>query len=268
MRLKFIVSYDGTPFSGWQSQPSGKGVQDLIEKAFLQIVGKRVLVHGAGRTDAGVHALGQCAHVDVPDARIDSAIWRRALNANLPREIRILKTYQTDLNFHARFSAIGKIYRYRIWNSDVVPPLECNRVWQVISPLDFNILRSSAVLFEGRHNFASFSANGRKSRSDSVRTIRRIRITRQSANEIRLTFEGEGFLYKMVRMLTGALVRMAQGKEAAVSHLLAFPTATKKNRYVAPACGLYLVRVLYASEIFKTKRLERETMVYSRRTIK
>ncbi len=251
MRLRLIISYDGTPFSGWQSQPDGNAVQDIVEKAFLSIVGERVVVHGSGRTDAGVHALGQCAHADVPEGRMNLGDWCRALNAHLPREIRVLKTYRADANFHARWSAKGKIYRYRIWNRDIMSPLECNRTWHVPGPLNFELLCSSAALFEGKHNFAAFSANRGKryagKQGQSERLIRRVQVTRYTGRDIRLTFVGEGFLYKMIRMLTGAAIRVAQGKESPewISKALAFPGETKKNQFVAPAHGLYLVRVLY-----------------------
>lgn len=250
MRLKLIISYHGAAFFGWQSQLRGGAVQDVIEKAFFRIVSQRVVVHGAGRTDAGVHALGQCAHVDVPDDKMDLSHWRRALNANLPGEVRILEARRVIPDFHARFSATGKIYRYRIWNSEVVPPLERGRVWQVPGPLDFEILRANAAIFEGRHDFTSFSANGKMAIRNSVRTVRMVRITRHPYGEIRLTFEGEGFLYKMVRMMTGALIRVGQGKEDGhwISGLLASSTVAKRNQYVAPAHGLYLVRVLYGKK--------------------
>jgi len=247
MRLKLIISYDGAPFLGWQSQLEGDTVQGSIERAFLKIAGKRVVVHGASRTDAGVHALAQCAHADVPDGKMDLSDWRRALNANLPEAVRILKVLQTPSDFHARFASIGKIYRYRVWNSEVLPPLERGRVWHVPNFLDFGMLRSNAALFEGRHNFISFSVNGRNTDS-TVRTLYTVRISRYPGGEVRLTFEGEGFLYKMVRILTGTLVRLGQKKEDIgwISKLLLGSSVKKrKSLYIAPAQGLYLVRVLY-----------------------
>lgn len=253
MRLRLIISYDGTPFSGWQSQPSGNAVQDILEKAFWGIMGERVVVHGAGRTDAGVHAMGQCAHVDVPEGKMSLGDWRRALNAHLPREIRVLKAYRADANFHARWSAKAKIYRYRIWNGEVMSPLDCNRIWHVPGPLDFELLCSSVALFEGKHNFAAFSANRGKKyiarQGSSERVLQRVQVTRYTRRDIRLTFVGEGFLYKMVRMLTGAAVRVAQGKENLewIFKALAFLGETKKNQFVAPAHGLYLVRVCYGT---------------------
>ncbi len=260
MRLKLTMGYEGTPFSGWQSQSDGNAVQDVIEKAFLRIIGKRVVLHGAGRTDAGVHALGQCAHADVPEGSMNLMDWRRALNANLPAEIRIFEVCQAQSDFHARFSASGKIYRYRIWNAEIMPPLECRRAWHVPGSLNFELLRSNAALFEGRHDFTAFSANRIRAKArrtvpegDALRTIKRIQVTCSAPQEIQLMFEGEGFLYKMVRMLTGALVRVGQGKEVAdwIPTLLGSPMEVKKNRYVAPAHGLYLVKVLYSKACIK-----------------
>ena len=124
-RLKLTIAYDGSPFAGWQSQAHGRGVQDVIEKAFVDIVGSRVVVYGSGRTDARVHALGQCAHVDVPDGSLGLTDWRRALNACLPSTIRILRAQRAAGDFHARFSARGKIYRYGIRTSAVLPPSRC-----------------------------------------------------------------------------------------------------------------------------------------------
>ena len=261
MRLKLIVSYDGSAFLGWQSQLNRETVQGVIERAFYKIVGKHVTVHGAGRTDAGVHALAQCAHVDIPNKKMPLSNWRLALNANLPGTVRILKIFQATSNFHARFTAIGKIYRYRIWNSEVLPPLERGRVWHVPDLLDFAALYSHAMRFEGRHNFAPFSANGRK--TNSVRTLQAVQTRRYPSGEIRITFKGEGFLYKMIRILTGTLVRIGQKKEDAseISELLFTGSARRKGLYTAPAQGLYLVRVLYrASREEKNQKISHPTV--------
>src|SRR5438067_13518015 len=126
-RLKFIVAYDGAPFAGWQSQSHRNTVQDHLERAFERIAGTSVRVHGAGRTDAGVHALAQCAHADV--TRAAPIEWQSALNANLPHEIRVMKCSRAAASFHARFSATGKIYTYRIWNDPIQSPFEIGRSW-------------------------------------------------------------------------------------------------------------------------------------------
>src|ERR1700737_2898146 len=155
-RLKLIVAYDGAPFSGWQGQPNRNGVQDHLERALQRIGGEAVRVHGAGRTDAGGHAIAQCAHVDLVKTRLIPAQWMRALNAVLPPTIRILRCNYVSKNFHARFSAKEKLYRYRICSAQVLPPFEHGRVWHITSPLDVDLMKSVAALFVGRHDFAAF----------------------------------------------------------------------------------------------------------------
>ncbi|HEX8078295.1 MAG TPA: tRNA pseudouridine(38-40) synthase TruA [Chthoniobacterales bacterium] len=246
-RLKLIVAYDGEPFSGWQSQPNGNGVQDHLEAAFKQICAMPLRVHGAGRTDAGVHALAQCAHVDVPAKRYSPERWVSALNGLLPPTIRIMSCREAPSTFHARLSATGKIYRYRIWNRGVLPPLENGRAWHVRDPLDRSRLAAVARLFVGRHDFAAFAANRGVPVIETVRTIRRVSV-QSSGALISIDFEGEGFLYKMVRMMVGALVEVGAGKSAADEIRSRLGSGRKPgslNRTVAPAAGLYLVRVRY-----------------------
>jgi tRNA pseudouridine38-40 synthase len=247
VRLKLIVAYDGAPYSGWQSQRNGNGIQDHIEKAIAQICSEPVRVHGAGRTDAGVHALAQCAHVELPARRYGSERWRAALNGVLPPAIRIMKcTFVAD-SFHARFSAKGKVYRYRIWSGEVLPPLENGRVWHVREPLNRARIAEAAQLFAGRHDFASFAANRGAPVSDTTRTVRRLRVVARGAS-ISIEFEAEGFLYKMVRLMAGALVETGLGKASMndIQARLDHPKAAfSKTRNVAPAGGLTLVRVRY-----------------------
>ena len=251
-RLRFVVSYDGTPFGGWQIQAGKKGtVQGHLEAALAKLHrGRRVMVHGSGRTDAGVHALAQVAHADVElsgAAMASAREWLKPLNAHLPPEIRVQSASFASVNFHARFDARGKIYRYRIWNAAVMNPFELHRAWHVWNPLDLAALRSVLRCFVGKHDFAAFAANrGRGGApATTVRTIRRATLTRRGAL-ITLEFEGDGFLYKMVRLMTGAAVRVAEGKAdlAWIQRLLAHPRAAKNN-HQAPADGLYLRRVLY-----------------------
>src|SRR5438309_6981972 len=157
-RLKVIVAYDGAPFSGWQSQLNKNGIQDHLEAAFAKITGERVRVHGAGRTDAGVHALAQSAHVDLSTRRYDAGRWVSALNGVLPPAIRIMRAGFTLPSFHARFSAKAKLYRYRIWNDDVLPPLEAGRAWHVRGDLGLEAMQTAAHELLGRHDFRSFAA--------------------------------------------------------------------------------------------------------------
>lgn len=247
-RLKLTIAYDGRPFSGWQSQAGGRSVQDVIESAFAKICGEDVRIHGSGRTDAGVHARGQVAHADVPRGKHAPATWLSALNANLPAEIRVLHAARVrggSEGFHARYDARGKRYIYRIWNDGWLHPLEVGRAWHTSRTIDIATLRAAAALLVGTHDFASFAANRGKIEVNTTRTITRVRVTGR-APLITLTFEGDGFLYKMVRLLTGAIVRIAQGR--APLSLIADLFAAKgriKSPLAAPAEGLYLDRVFY-----------------------
>ena len=249
IRLKLTIAYDGARFRGWQSQATRDGVQDFLEKALAQIVGTRVVVHGSGRTDAGVHALGQVAHIDVPRDRVPPAKWAHAINACLPHEIRVLRATCAAPSFHARFDASGKIYTYRIWADTIFHPMEIGRAWFMPVPLDFARLRETAQSFVGTHDFASFAANRGQPELGTVRTITSIRMV-QRGPLITLRFEGSGFLYNMVRLLTGTLVRVAQGRMEPefICQLLAEPGKRKTN-YAAPAEGLYLTRVLYQRRV-------------------
>jgi len=246
-RLKLIVSYDGASFSGWQSQRDRNAIQDHLESAFQRISSGHVRVHGAGRTDAGVHALAQCAHVDLSQRRYEPDRWVSALNANLPPAIRILRCRFVSEKFHARFSAKGKIYRYRIWNSAVLSPFERGRVWHVINPLDFDRMIVATKEFRGEHDFASFSANRGTPEKNTIRTIRTVRIKRVGPC-ISIELDGDGFLYKMVRMIVAAVVGVGLQKLSPreIKMRLRDPReATSRHRFAAPASGLFLVRIRY-----------------------
>ncbi|MDQ6656332.1 MAG: tRNA pseudouridine(38-40) synthase TruA [Verrucomicrobiota bacterium] len=246
-RLKLIVAYDGRPFAGFQSQANGNAVQDHLERAFQEIARAPVRVHGAGRTDAGVHAIAQAAHVELVARTLDARQWVAALNTHLPATLRVLRCTYVPVTFHARFSARGKVYRYRIWNDAVLPPLDLGRAWHVPVPLDVDTMRSEAQAFLGRHNFAAFAANRGKPVEHAIRTIDGVQL-RASGRSVVLQFSGEGFLYKMVRLMTGALVRCGHGKSPAgeIVHRLRAPESSSPSaRLVAPAEGLYLVRVRY-----------------------
>ncbi|HEY5753357.1 MAG TPA: tRNA pseudouridine(38-40) synthase TruA [Chthoniobacterales bacterium] len=244
-RLHLILGYDGRPFSGWQSQPVKNGIQDHLEKAFSTILGKRVVVHGSGRTDAGVHACGQSAHADVPADHLATDRWRAALNAHLPPEIRVKQIRVVSEKFHARFSAKSKQYRYRIFNESWLDPLEIGRAWHVPGALDVTAMNEVAIILTGRHDFRAFAANRGKPEETTIRDVWKIALRKQGP-VITLTFEGEGFLYKMVRMLAAILVRAGQGKISTgeIRRLLTDPSA-KKSSHTAPAEGLYLVGVGY-----------------------
>ncbi len=255
MNLRLVVAYDGTAFRGWQSQQSGGTVQDALEAAVARIVGEHLTVHGSGRTDAGVHALAQTAHVEIPMQKNpflgrlqEPGRWVAALNDSLPHELRVMRVTRAGARFHARFSAAGKIYRYRIWHGPVLPPMHFNRAWHLYGELDREILRELCAQIEGTHDFRGFCANSGSLPKVTVRTLSRVSI-RERGREISISLEGDGFLYRMVRMLVGGMVRVAQGKEPASRFLdrldaaKAWPTPA-----MAPAEGLYLVKVLYGTK--------------------
>lgn len=254
MKLRLLVAYDGAAFRGWQSQRGGNTVQDTLESAVAGILGEKVTVHGSGRTDAGVHALGQTAHFEIPPhclgriGRMGVATrWVAALNASLPPELRVLKSSVARKGFHSRFSASGKIYRYDIWHGPVLPPHLHGRAWHLHGALDRKVLRDLASVLEGSHDFRGFCADSGALPESTVRTLRRVTI-RGSGPALSITFEGNGFLYRMVRMLTGAMVKVAQGKdsrgtfEARLAAGKPWPTPA-----MAPAGGLWMVRALYGT---------------------
>jgi tRNA pseudouridine38-40 synthase len=247
MRLKLTLAYDGAAFRGWQSQSGGGAVQDVLQTAMSRLAGgKKISVQGSGRTDAGVHALGQVVHADVPDDRGEPRFWLRALNATLPPSIRILACARVPDDFHARYSATGKIYEYLLWTGPVLPPHWAGRAWHVQPPPDITILRRAAKELAGRRDFRGFSANRGTPVHDTRRHLRKITVS-SDGPVVRIRFEGDGFLYKMVRMMVVAMVRVAQGR-ATAADLRARLAGRSSDlpRDVAPADGLYLVRVAYA----------------------
>jgi tRNA pseudouridine38-40 synthase len=244
-RLRLTIAYDGRKFRGWQSQATKDAVQDYLEHAFHDLCGMRIVVQGSGRTDTGVHALAQIAHVEVPAGKFDLRTWMFAVNSRIPHEVRVLRIQHAPPEFHSRFDAQGKVYAYRIWHGAFLHPLEIGRAWHVPGDLDLAILRKGAAKLTGKHDFASFAANRGRPEKDTVRTIHSIRILHRGPL-ITMRFKGDGFLYRMVRMMTGTMVRCAQGRQplSRLDELLKSKGATKTT-FAAPAEGLYLERVLY-----------------------
>jgi tRNA pseudouridine38-40 synthase len=244
-RLKLILAYDGRAFAGWQSQSHQQTVQDTLERAIGRMSGQPARVHAAGRTDAGVHALGQCAHVDVAAPNLTPQQWILALNALLPPTLRVLRCRFVPATFHARFAAKAKVYRYRIWAGPILPPLEFGRAWHLRTELDSHAFTAIAKEFVGSHDFAAFSASRGKQETTTVRTIHSAHV-RRIGPAIVVQFEGNGFLYKMVRLIVGAMARVGTGKltPEEVKKQLASGRASG-SRLAAPAEGLYLVRVRY-----------------------
>lgn len=243
--VKLTIAYDGTDYVGWQRQASGESIQGLLEDALARIEGTPVAVHGAGRTDAGVHAEGQVASAQMATG-LDDETLARALNANLPPAVRVMDVQRAADDFHARFSAIAKVYEYRIWNGPAVPPFVNRYVWHVPQPLEMPLLDEATRAIPGEHDFVAFQGAG----SATHTTVRRILSAewRRSAAEPLVTFEisGEGFLRHMVRSLAGTLVEIGLKRRPVgdMARLLSEPSRADAGR-TAPPCGLFLVRVLY-----------------------
>ena len=245
-RFRLTVAYDGTAYAGWQVQPRHPSVQQTIEEALAGIVGHAVKVHGSGRTDQGVHARGQVAHVDLV-CRMTPAAVGRALNARLPPDIRIRGVARARPDFHARRSAAGKEYRYFVWNGAQVLPDRRLYAAHVCRPLDVAAMRRAAAFFAGQHDFASFTANPQREVPSTVRRVFGVTVGKRG-REIVFRVRGEGFLYKQVRSMVGFLLRVGEGAEPpeAVRDLLASCEPRKARVPSAPARGLFLWRVWYA----------------------
>jgi tRNA pseudouridine38-40 synthase len=245
--IKLTVAYDGTEFVGWQRQASGVSIQGLLEDALSILDHRPVTVHGAGRTDAGVHAMGQVASARIAGAH-DGATLMRALNAHLPPAVRVFSVEAVPDDFHARFSATGKTYEYRLWNGAAVPPTLRLYTWHVPQPLDVAAMREASAVLPGEHDFAAFQGAG----STTHTTVRRLRSARWMTNaDGALVFEiaGEGFLRHMVRSLAGTLVEIGLGRRGRdeLARLLEAPSRTAVGR-TAPPQGLFLVKVEYHNE--------------------
>ncbi len=243
--LRLTIQYDGTDYVGWQRQPNGVSIQELVERAIEPIEGRPVTIVGAGRTDAGVHALGQVASVQLQSA-IDAATLMRALNATLPEDVRVASAEEAAPDFNARFSAIGKVYAYRIWRGAFLPPFERRYVWHVPPPLDVERMREAARPLTGRHDFSAFRAAGSDA-ATSERTIRDLRLDGED-ERITLTIAGDGFLRYMVRAITGTLVDVGQGRRSVESVAAALASRDRAQAGpTAPAKGLVLLKVEYRS---------------------
>ena len=244
--IKLSVAYDGTGYVGWQRQASGESIQGLLEDALSTIDHRRVTVHGAGRTDAGVHATGQVASARVACTHAERTLLR-ALNASLPPAVRVFDVCVMPESFHARFSATGKTYEYRIWNGTIVPPMLRLYTWHVPQSLDAALIERAAEALQGEHDFAAFQG-ARSVTHSSVRRVTDARWGQGADGSLVFAISGEGFLRHMVRSVVGTLVEIGHRQRPA-SHLAALldrPNRSEAGR-TAPACGLCLVRVDYGA---------------------
>jgi tRNA pseudouridine38-40 synthase len=252
MRLKLTIAYDGRPYLGWQSQVGGNTVQDILNEA-LEVVAKQPLrLQGSGRTDTGVHALGQSAHFDAPEgSNMNPYNWVPALNTKLPATIRVMACEEVPPDFHARFSATGKTYRYDVCTDPVMPPLKAGLAWHLPRLLDADVLAKALALYAGKHDFHAFAAyrGNEQEDTDYIRTIHASDLE-TLPDGYRITFSGNGFLYKMARMLTGSAIKAAQGRLRLddLANLLDQPPGLPHGKapLCAPADGLYLESVRYS----------------------
>lgn len=245
-RYKIKIAYDGTNYSGWQVQPHSRTIQGEIERLLAEMTGQgHVRVEASGRTDAGVHARAQVAHFDLEKPLRDTRYFLRGLNAQLDRDLRILTLERVPASFHARFSAVGKEYRYFIYNGDIVPPTKRLYRLQEGRPLDTERMRAAAALLEGEHDFAAFAANRKVPVECTVRTIHSFSVRRHGA-EIVLAVRGNGFLYKMVRSLAGFLVDVGMGRlePGSATEIIASGVRTARVQTAQPQ-GLFLWKVFY-----------------------
>ena len=250
--LKLTIAYEGTRLVGWQRQADGESIQGLIEAALTRLEGAPVIVHGAGRTDAGVHAVAQVASADVTFTH-DTATVTRAVNARLPPDVRVTAVEDAASGFHARFSARGKTYRYLITRSTVASPFMCRFAWHVPEPLDVPSMSAAAAALAGTHDFGAFQSTGTPV-ATSVRTLT-LSVVREGTAELPeahshqlLIYEvtGDGFLRHMVRAIVGTLVEIGRGRRRveSIGELLNGASRASAGA-TAPAQGLFLVRVDY-----------------------
>ncbi len=240
------LEYDGTDYHGWQRQPGVMTVQEMIESKLAVITGQTVSVLASGRTDAGVHARGQVVSFRV-HTRLEAAELKRALNSLLPPDIVVLRAAESQRSFHARFSAVSKLYHYQVLNRREPSALLRRTCWHIKQPLDLEPMREALRLVLGEHDFAAFMGGGSSVRS-TVRTLLDAGIEKQSPALLIFSFEANGFLRHMVRNLVGTIVDVGRGKYE--PDRLAAVLASRDRRragMTAPARGLFLVRVDYGS---------------------
>jgi len=243
-RYKLTIEYDGAPFVGWQRQDNGPSVQGAIEQAVLALSGERVSVQGAGRTDAGVHALGQVAHFDLAGEKPAETV-RSALNFHLkPDPIAVVEAEIVPATFNARFSATGRRYRYRILNRRAPPAFDRGRVWHVPVPLDSDAMADAASVLQGHHDFNSFRSTACQAPS-SIKTLDLLQVTR-NGEEIDIEVASRSFLHNQVRILVGTLALVGRGQwtRRDVEDALAARDRTRAGP-TAPPHGLCLMEVRY-----------------------
>lgn len=247
LKFKLTLAYDGAAYHGWQSRKDASGVQNRVEAALGKLFASGPRVESSSRTDSGVHAWGMVAHFEIQRAefKMPPGKLALALNACLPDDIRVRSAVRVPGKFHARFDAAGKQYRYHVWNDPVMNPLMRSQAWHVARDLDLAAMREAAVLFVGRHDFRSFTANRGVVLEDAVRTLTRCDI-RKKGRHLTFMIEGGGFLYKMCRGIVGTLVQVGEGRFPASEIPAMLERRDRRTAGVnAPAHGLVLWKVFY-----------------------
>ncbi|MBK9990030.1 MAG: tRNA pseudouridine(38-40) synthase TruA [Verrucomicrobia bacterium] len=243
-RWKCVCAYDGTNFAGWQSQHGGGAIQDVIEARLTQMFGGLLRINASGRTDAGVHAHGQVFHFDAAWKHGPERL-RAAMCVGLPAAIQLKSVRAVKPDFHSRFTATGKIYVYHLYLGDA-DPFTRPFAWAIGKPLDIESMKAATAVLRGKHDFRAFSALNGPPKDDTVRDLRRLELVRRGPR-VRITAEADGFMYKMVRSLVGAVVAVGEGKmtPAQLRELLRSKQRTPLVQ-TAPPQGLFLVKVLYS----------------------
>ncbi len=244
-RYRMSVAYDGSAYSGWQVQPRHTTVQGELERVLCELSGGKVRVESSGRTDSGVHAREQVAHFDLPNASFKPDKLLIGINALLQPDIRVLTMRRASADFHARFSAKGKEYRYFVSNEKVLTPFHrLYRTW-IREPLDVEAMREAATILQGRHDFAAFAANPNRELEGTIRHLYRLDVTKRG-KEITIRAVGDGFLYKMVRSLAGFLIRVGREEVAPDTARAILDSKVRTARVpTAPPEGLFLWKVYY-----------------------
>ena len=243
-RYRMCVAYDGAAYSGWQTQPNHRTIQGELERVLLELTSQRERIHCSGRTDAGVHAREQVVHFDLAAPIVPKKL-QLGFNALLEPDIRVLSIRKAAPDFHARFAAKGKEYRYFIYNADILLPFLRNYRAHVRMKLDVEAMNKAAKLLVGNNDFAAFSANPHREVDGTVRHLRSLRIRRRGA-EVCIVAKGDGFLYKMVRSLAGFLIRVGAGDlpPASATDILHSKLRTARVPTAHPQ-GLFLWKVTY-----------------------
>jgi tRNA pseudouridine38-40 synthase len=245
LNIRLLLEYDGSKFCGWQVQLGQRSIQGVLQSAIGRITGEDIKLHGSGRTDAGVHALGQVANF-LTEVTMPADRFAPAVNRFLPSDVRVLRSDLVPDDFHARYSAVAKTYVYKVIQAEVTPPLQRDRVWAIRQQLDLTLMRDAMSSLQGTHDFRAFCASG-SSVGSTVRTITHAELDFDPVSSIvTIKVRADGFLYNMVRIIAASAVRIGMGKLS--PNTLAEAVATGQRRllpFTAPPQGLYLLAVEY-----------------------